>query len=1045
MTPEQWQRVEAAFDEAVALTGDARAKFVAEFGTRDPELVERLKRLLAADEREVDLEAPLAANVAALSAQSDDPWVGKVVGAWTVVERIAAGGMGAVFLAERTDPQYRQRAAIKIMSAQLLAEDAAARFRAERQILASLNHRYIARLLDGGSTDSKLPYLVMEYVDGLPVDDYCDEQRLDVDARLRLFVNICDAVGYAHRSLIVHRDLKPSNILVNTDGEPRLLDFGIAKLLEGGVDVGTVAVTRQGVRVMTPEYASPEQVSGGAVTVATDIYALGVLLYRLLSGHHPYADQLTTSASAERAICQTDPRPPSARAQTSTQDGSPERLAEQRQTTSARLIRSLRGDLDNIVLKAMRKEPERRYESARHLADDIERYLDRQPVRAHPPLLSYRLSKFLRRNTVPVVASALAAVAFAATITFYTLRVTSERDRAQLEAAKAQQVSDFVAGLFRTASPDESLGETITARELLDQGVRRLDELDSQPEIQAAMQDVIGTAYRGLGLYDTSIALLEQASQTRARILGTAHGDTLTSLGRLGGVMISRGQLEAAEGLFRDMLSRTTLADTDDLLAARANHGLGLALSAQSRFDDARPHFERARELLEAAEPGDSFALASLLDDYGRFLSDVGEDQRALGMLRRAIALFKEARGDGHPSYLNALQNLGYTLIWGGRLDDADAIVREMRALSIEVYGPEHPFSVGADSMSGTVFYERGDYASAEALYRSALERFEAIFGDGHPESSIGANNLATALSKLGRYREAEHYYRLGLDRNRRIHGEEHIEVATSYSNLGVFLTREGQLDEAEAPILRGLEIRSALLGEDHPNTLTSVSIYASYLRQSGDIEAATALSRKVRDARVEKLGPDHPLTGREYGRYGILLRDGGDIDGSKRALDTAIEVLRAAHAGAHEEVADAEIELARTLAAADQPAEAEELFRAALAQYEKSVGREHPQTASALLALGEFLLDVDRVSESLEALRAAHRIRTGQFAASDWRLSVVDSAIGAALLRSGDCARGRQALKDSHAALLAARGPTHRLVRRAAERLNLTCTTPVE
>ncbi|MEO1575738.1 MAG: serine/threonine-protein kinase, partial [Pseudomonadota bacterium] len=629
------------------------------------------QQLLAADQRDVDLEAPVAAGVAALTAEREDPWVGRAVGAWTIVRRIAAGGMGAVFLAERTDKQLNQQAAIKIMTAQLLAEDATARFRAERQILASLDHRFIARLLDGGSTDTRLPYLVMEYVDGLPVDAYCDQQRLGIDERLRLFVNICDAVGYAHRNLIVHRDLKPSNILVNADGEPRLLDFGIAKLLEGSVDVGTVAVTRQGMRVMTPEYASPEQVTGRAVTIATDIYALGVLLYRLLSGHHPYAQELTTSVSTERAICETDPRPPSARSQHSDDNASADDVAQLRRTTAPRLARALRGDLDNIVLKAMRKEPEQRYESVRHFADDVERYLNREPVRAHPPDLTYRLSKFLRRNTGPVIASALALTLFVSTVFFYTVRVTRERDRAQLETAKAQQVSEFVAGLFRTANPDESLGELITARQLLDQGVRRLDELSSQPEVQAAMQDVIGTAYQGLGLFDTSIDLLREAGATRERILGPSHRDTLGSLTRLGDVLTKRGRLPESEALFRDALSRASAVDSSSMETARATHGLALALSAQSRFDEAGEHFAQALTLMESAQPADGFALAALLDDYGRYLGEIYEEERAIPMIRRAIALFKEVRGDGHPSYLNALQNLGYALIWTGSFQDA--------------------------------------------------------------------------------------------------------------------------------------------------------------------------------------------------------------------------------------------------------------------------------------------------------------------------------------------------------------------------------------
>jgi serine/threonine-protein kinase len=1046
LSKEQWQHVEAAFDQAVELNAAQRADFLARFAQHHPELVTRLKQLLDADQQDIDLQAPISAGVKALTSEQEDPWLGKDVGAWTITERIAAGGMGAVFMAQRNDEQYRQRAAIKIMTAQLLADDALARFRAERQILASLNHRYIAKLLDGGSTEARLPYLVMEYVEGLPIDRHCDTHALNLKSRLRLFVRVCEAVDYAHRNLVVHRDLKPSNILVRDDGEPRLLDFGIAKLMDGADTDNTMVVTRQGMRVMTPEYASPEQVLGASVTIATDIYALGVLFYQLLSGHHPYAGSLTTSVATEKAICHVDPRAPSlAAASTNTSDKeqalTPAEIAAARSTSAQRLQRELHGDLDNIVLKAMRKEPEQRYESMRHFADDIERHLRQEPVAAHTPSWRYRVGKFVRRNAAAVTAATLAAALFLSTITFYTLRVTRERDRAQVEAEKASQVARFVADLFKTASPDESLGEVITARALLDQGQVRLGDLNSQPVVQAQLQAVMAEAYRGLGLYRTSEGLYQQAQQTRSVMLGAEHPETLTLNSKLAAVLRTLGQLERSESLFRDTLDATTrVHGTGSIERGRVLHGLALALSSQSRFDEAGQMFADALALHEAHDAGDSANKASLLDDYGRFLSDTGQTALAIDMLNRTIAMFKRVHGEVHPSFLNAMQNLGYTYLDDGRPAEAEPVLQQMYDLSLQIYGEDHPFTVGSVATLATVHYTVGDYERAQRMYRDALERFEVIFGEDHPESSIGANNLATALQKLGRYEEAEHYYRLGLERNRRIHPGDHIEVATSYSNLGVFLMREGKLEDAEEPIRLGLAMRQRVLGDDHPDTMTSVSIFANFLHSTGEQEAARGLRKQVMDFRRNRLGNEHPLTAREIGRYAILLRRDGELDQAVGLFEEALAIQRKVYPDGHQEIARNLLELAHTHRDAGHYTDAERNYRAALGDYETALGATHPEVARALLGLGTFLVRQQRATEADPILRRAKEIRSAHFAASDWRLAEIDSALGLLGLAQGDCGEARILLQGSADALAAARGSQHPLTQMAMARTTEPC-----
>ena len=356
MTDQDWQHLEKAFTAAVALDGEAREAFVRAFAESHPQLLAQLEAMLGADTGgDTRLRDSIAASVESLSAEKTDPWIGRQFGPWTIRKRLAGGGMGAVFLADRADEAYTQTAALKLMSAQLHSPSAIARFKAERQILANLSHPNIGRLLDGGSTDTGVPFLVMEFIDGEPIDDYCETHVLSVEQRLQLMRKVCDAVDYAHRHLIIHRDLKPSNILVDGNGEPKLLDFGIAKLLDpGDYDI---AETRVGTRAMTPEYASPEQVRGESISTATDVYALGVLLFRLMTGQSPYGQKATSPHDYEQAIVGEAPRKPSTAVTAVGESGISSVPPE-------RLRRLLLGDLDNIVLKALQKEPARRYPTA---------------------------------------------------------------------------------------------------------------------------------------------------------------------------------------------------------------------------------------------------------------------------------------------------------------------------------------------------------------------------------------------------------------------------------------------------------------------------------------------------------------------------------------------------------------------------------------------------------------------------------------------------------------------------------------------------------
>ncbi len=452
---------------------------------------------------------------------------GDRIGPYRVLRTLGVGGMGEVYLAERADAQFDQQVAIKVVSG--VSRGVQSRLKIERQILAQLDHPNIAHLLDGGSLPDGTGYIVMEYVDGLPIDAYCDSNRLDIPSRLRLFQTVAGAVHYAHQNLIVHRDLKPSNILVTAAGVPKLLDFGIAKLLdERQAGDHTLAVTHADVRIMTPDHASPEQVRGQAITTSSDVYVLGVLLYKMLAGTGPFVIPSMRLAEIERAICEKVPPPPSHAVSTEESQEALD-IARVRGTGTARLRRTLRGDLDNIVLMAMRKEPERRYASAQQMASDIQRYLDGKPVIARRDTLPYRTTKFIQRHWLPVTAGAAAAIVtlvFATTTYRQSQRIAAERDRvaeqrerAEHERIRAEEVSGFLVDLFKLSDPEENRGNRVTARELLDSSAKRLRRgLHDQPETKAALLSAVGSVYDSLGQYQEALPILAESLAVAAAV-----------------------------------------------------------------------------------------------------------------------------------------------------------------------------------------------------------------------------------------------------------------------------------------------------------------------------------------------------------------------------------------------------------------------------------------------------------------------------------------------------------------------------------------------
>ncbi|MEM6646876.1 MAG: serine/threonine-protein kinase, partial [Bacteroidota bacterium] len=572
MDAEQWDRLNALFDAACEQPTDEREAYVRRASAGDEALFEAVMGLLREDESTAQLLDGVVFDTQALLAAS--PQEGDRVGPYRLVRHLGTGGMGTVYLAERADGHFEQQVAVKVIRQGFGSDQTRQRFHHERQILARLQHPHIARLLDGGVTERGQSYLVMEYVAGEPIDAYCDARQLSIDDRLALFGDVCKAVLYAHSQLVIHRDLKPSNILVTPDGQVKLLDFGVAKLLDDEADG---LMLTQGAAPMTPAYASPEQVRGEPVGTSTDIYSLGVVLYELLAGHRPYLLNERSAADVARVICHEQPVRPSTAIRTRAADATATAsLSEARRTAPERLQRRLHGDLDMISLMALRKEPSRRYASVEALADDVQRHLAGLPVRAQRDTLRYRAGKFVRRHRLGVAVSILIPLLMG----FYTVQLVQERNRAEaeraratLEAEKAQTVSSFLEALFSASNPfsdrqdQAARGPDVTALELLERGASQVEaDLAHQPEVQVRMMLVLGNAFQGLGAYGDAEAQLKRALERSRANAEAAPMQIVESATELASLYWELGRYDASEALHKEsVMQLRSLVEADDL------------------------------------------------------------------------------------------------------------------------------------------------------------------------------------------------------------------------------------------------------------------------------------------------------------------------------------------------------------------------------------------------------------------------------------------------------------------------------------------------
>jgi serine/threonine-protein kinase len=747
-------------------------------------------------------------------------FVGRVVGPYRILEHLGSGGMGTVYLAERADQQFRQRVALKILRAEASDRHLRDRFHVERQLLARLQHPKIARLYDGGVTEDGRPWFAMEYVGGRPLDRHCVEENLPISRRVELLIQVCEAVQHAHTNMIVHRDLKPSNILVTGEGEVRLLDFGIAKPLEPEEDM--TRLTRTGGHVMTPEYASPEQVRGEPISAASDVYSLGVVMYRTLADRRPYELESLTPAELERAVCEVEPPPPSNVA------SDPARR------------RTLTGDLDTIVLKALAKAPQRRYPSVEALADDLRRYLDGRPVLARPDSTAYRVGKFVRRHRWGVTAAAAVFVSLIAGVVGTAWKAEEARahaETASMERDRAQRVSEMLVRLFEGTDPGTVGPEAAAVRGLLDRGRERMEaDLEDDPAVRATLALTMGRAYRNLGVYAAAETLLTRALRERRALAGEDDDASVAEvLCQLGNTLLDLGRIEEAGQRFREALDiLSSDPGADHVLVSNLNHGLGAAHQHVAELDSAIAHYEVAVAIVRGDparfEPHD---LAIALSNLGAARHHAGDLAAADSLLREAVEIH-DRRPTMTASQATALNNLASLRAKQGDHAAAESLLRRSLAIREQVFGEGHPLVASSRNNLASILDRQGKSDEAEQLHRQALADRRAAFGDVHSSVAHSLNNLGVVLRNRGDLSGAEPLLRESLAIRRQLYAEPHPELARGVFNLGQLLHRQGWIEEAEPLYREALEMRRTLLGERHPDTFDAALSLTKLLAESG-------------------------------------------------------------------------------------------------------------------------------------------------------------------------------------------------------------------
>ena len=902
MDQQLWKLAEEIFLECADLPTARRAQLIESRCEGNEELRSLVEGLLEGDSKTADVRGVIGRAANELSGLRADSWVGRQIGAYTIESRIAEGGMGVVYRANRSDKQFEQLVAVKLLATSLATAEMQHRFLSERQILANLQHPCIAMLLDGGETDDGVPYLVMEYIDGIPVDDYCRQNALSLEARIALFARVCAAVHYSHTNLVIHRDIKPSNILVTEDGTPKLLDFGIAKLLEPSTLQPGVEKTLYGARLLTPRHASPEQIRGETITTASDVYTLGVLLYELLSDEAPYSITGDTSAGEAEAIITTErPQAPSARA-----------------TGEAR--KRLRGDLDTIVLKCLRKEPQARYQTAQELAEDLQRFLEDRPIVARRPTRRYLVSRYWKRHRTAVVGVAATILALvigsvASTIGFIKAR---EAERLAIEEARnAEAISAFLTSIFQEAHPDTSAGQERSVRQILEIGRERVDtELGDSPITRARVLETLSSVYKGLADYEESAVLLQQA------------------------------------------LALTEVNAPEDLESlARLQNDLGDLYRIQSRHDDAIAMLQLALASFESSGITMSEEWADTISNLGLAFEETGQRDAAEEFLLRAHEERRQLLESPHQKIALSLHNLAWHYSHGGDLELARRYAIDAVAMREALFGDVHPRVAASVGMLSRIYQDQGKWQDAEREARKSVAIAEQIFDTGHPDITFPLYELATVLRNNGNLLESRDLFERVVAWERVSLGEDSHDVGMSIKAHATVLIDLADYANAENLLRESLAIFTALPGGSARGLQNTRTALGGVMIETGRLDEAAEMLGADRELLNEELDSPATLRARRImlSRY-FLARN------EPTQAQNMIDAILASEnpPAAIEAIQDPELLVAQAdvMIAAGQSASAAQLLLQAINELTDRYDDQHWRVGVARAELGSVLLD---------------------------------------------------------------------------------------
>ena len=866
LSPDRWQEISPHLDHALSLNENERAVWLEAFRASNPELADVLERLLE-EHRSLAKDGFLEGNPPV--ATSATLLAGQAIGAYRLISPIGEGGMGSVWLAERSDGRFERRVAIKFLRFSFSAQGGAERFRREGRILGQLADPHIAELIDAGVSANGEPYLVLEHVEGEQIDQYCDKLSLDVDGCIRIFLDVLSAVAHAHANLIVHRDLKPSNVVVRTDGQVKLLDFGIAKLLaEDENSPATTILTQPGGGALTPQYAAPEQVMGAPITTATDVYALGVLLYLLLTGQHPAGRAPRSAADLMQAIVEREPR----RASEVVMEAGVA-FAGKRITTPERLRHQLRGDLDTILGKALKKNPAERYSSVTALADDLERYLKHVPISAQPDSFTYRTAKFVRRNRGGLATAgvfALVLISAAVISVRQSIRAGTAAAAANREAAVAQAVNDFLqydllaqASANRQLRPGTNPDPDLKVRTALDRAAERIEgKFAQQPEVEASIRTTIGQTYEELGLYPEARKQLERALKLQRSVLGEDNQKTLGTQNLLGWTARLQGNYPEAEALLNSTLAaRRRVLGTEHRETLFSMNNLAVLYAEEGKYAQAEAldseTLEIRRRVLGPDHPDTLVSTGNLAEVYmaeGKYAQAEALDNQALEGKDRVL-------GQEHPETLISIRDLAEVYESEGKYAQAEALNQQVLEIRRRVLGTEHPSTLASMSDLGLDYSDEGKYAQAEALDSQILEIRRRVLGPDHLDTLVSMYYLADDYANVGKYARAEALNSQSLEIMRRVLGPEHPNTLNSMNNLADDYSYEGKYAQAEVLFNQTLAMARRVQGPEHPSTLMFMSEFAGMYQRKGNYALAQRYAGQALAGRRHALGSEHPDT----------------------------------------------------------------------------------------------------------------------------------------------------------------------------------------